>query len=659
MTMITGRLQLLRVPAPLAMLVLLLQRSPAIQFLVRMEAQGPSGIGALVRSVFAVSMATGTVHALTGATTFSSTPASPAAATVGEPFTLTFSVTGAPTVVKSYHITGTLPPGLSIAGLNASGNLNAATGTISGTPTTQGSYTVNIQAYDRIDARGNTDDVLYPVRIDVAAGSATAPAITAQPAPLTLNIGGSGSFSVTATGSPAPTYQWRKGTTAIAGATSSTLSFTNVQTADAGSYSVVVTNSAGSITSNAVALTVNVPATAPAITTQPAPLTLNVGGSGSFSVTATGSPAPTYQWRKGTTAIAGATSATLSFTNVQTADAGSYSVVVTNSAGSITSNAVALTVNVPATAPAITAQPAPLTLNVGGSGSFSVTATGSPAPTYQWRKGTTAIAGATSATLSFTNVQTADAGSYSVVVTNSAGSVTSNAVALTVNAPATAPTITTQPRGLMLPVGYNGSLTVLASGSGTLSYRWNKNGVVVAGATSATLTLTAVQTGDAGDYTVVVSNANGSVTSAVARVSVGTSAARLGNLSSRGFVGVGNQVLIAGLVIDGSAPKSVLIRGVGPGLVRFGLAAGEVLADPVVSVKDSAGVEIVSNDNWGDAANAGIVPAVSTSVGAFGLASGSRDAVALVTLEPGLYTIVVRGANGETGIALAEAYELP
>ncbi|MBI5426557.1 MAG: immunoglobulin domain-containing protein [Opitutae bacterium] len=180
-------------------------------------------------------------------------------------------------------------------------------------------------------------------------------------------------------------------------------------------------------------------AVAPTITSQPQAVTVTAGGNASFSVTATGNPAPTYQWLKGSTAISGATSATLNLTNVQSGDAGSYTVTVTNSAGSVTSNAATLTVNPAATAPTITAQPQSATVTTGGSASFSVTATGTPAPTYQWLKNSTAINGATSATYTISSATTADAGSYTVTVTNSAGSVTSSAATLTVNTLAPAP----------------------------------------------------------------------------------------------------------------------------------------------------------------------------------------------------------------------------
>jgi len=657
------RFDAIRRTMPVAFLLLLLQRTPALQFLVR-AGPGPSTMIVNLLRTALVAVAGGAVHTLTGATTFTTVPASPATAPAGTAFTMSFAVTGAPSSPQSYKVVGALPPGLNITGLTA-GILNARSGSITGTPTTAGSYVFTIQAWEKTNATGNSSPK-YSVTVNVTGGSTgTAPSITAQPASTSVTAGGSASFSVAATGSPAPAYQWQKGGTDITGATSATLSLTNVQNTDAGTYDVVVSNSSGSVTSASATLTVNAVATAPAITSQPAAMTVTAGGSASFTVTATGSPAPTYQWQKGGAAIGGASSASLSLTNVQSSDAGTYSVVVSNSAGSVTSASATLTVNpatAPATAPSITTQPASTTVTAGGNASFSVTATGSPAPTYQWQKGGAAIGGATSASLSLTNVQSFDAGTYSVVVSNSAGSVTSANASLTVTAatsPGTSPSIATQPANLMLPAGYSGSLSVTATGTAPLSYQWRLNGAAIPGATGSTLPLASVQASASGNYSVVVTNASGSVTSNIATVTVGTATGRFLNLSTRGYVGTGNNVLIAGLVVSGSSPKSILIRAVGPALVPMGLSPSEVLADPVLVLKDSTGADLATNDNWGDAPSAAILSQVFHSVGAFDLTAGSTDSVLLVTLPPGIYTALATGKNGGTGIALLETYEVP
>ncbi len=173
--------------------------------------------------------------------------------------------------------------------------------------------------------------------------------------------------------------------------------------------------------------------TAPAITTQPASQTVTTGSSVTFSVVASGTAPLTYQWKLGGTAISGATAASYTIASAQSANAGSYTVTVSNSAGSATSNAATLTVSSTATAPTITTQPASQTVTAGSSVTFSVVASGTATLTYQWKLGGTAISGATSASLTLTNVQSANAGGYTVTVSNSVGSATSNTATLTVN----------------------------------------------------------------------------------------------------------------------------------------------------------------------------------------------------------------------------------
>lgn len=177
-----------------------------------------------------------------------------------------------------------------------------------------------------------------------------------------------------------------------------------------------------------------------------------------------------------------------------------------------------------ASAPTITTQPASVSVAAGGTASFSVTASGTAPLAYQWRKAGTAIAGATSATVSLSAVSASDAGSYDVVVSNTAGSVTSSAATLTVTTAsgAVAPTITTQPLSQSVAVGGSVSLTVAASGTAPLSYQWSKDGAAIANATAATYTVASATTASAGSYTVLVSNAAGSVTSSPATLTVTT-----------------------------------------------------------------------------------------------------------------------------------------
>src|ERR1043166_4726806 len=260
----------------------------------------------------------------------------------------------------------------------------------------------------------------------------------------------------------------------------------------------------------------------PVITNQPDSVTNNAGTAATFAVTATGTSPLSYRWRFNGTNISGATATSYTRTNVQPADAGSYTVVVTNVAGSVTSDVAPLTVYVP---PQITTQPQSRTVLAGSNVLFSVTATGTPSPGYQWRFNGTNISGATAPSYTRTNAQAADAGNYSVLVSNAAGTVTSSNALLTVNSP---PTITAQPQNQTVLTGANAIFNVSATGTAPLAYQWRKNssnlsnGGNVSGATSSALTLTNIQSADVASYTVVVSNAYGTATSAPAALAIAT-----------------------------------------------------------------------------------------------------------------------------------------
>jgi hypothetical protein len=171
---------------------------------------------------------------------------------------------------------------------------------------------------------------------------------------------------------------------------------------------------------------VEVPVAAPGIATPPQPLAVTQGSNATFTVVATGAPAPAYQWRFGATNIGGATASSYTRNSAQPADAGNYSVVLTNLAGSITSSLAALTVNIP---PSISVQPDSIAVKLTSNATFTVTAAASPAPGYQWRFNSVPIPGATDSSYTRFNVQTNDVGNYSVFVTNIAGSlVSSNAL---------------------------------------------------------------------------------------------------------------------------------------------------------------------------------------------------------------------------------------
>jgi hypothetical protein len=257
------------------------------------------------------------------------------------------------------------------------------------------------------------------------------PQIGAQPAGQTVTAGQTATFSVVVTGTAPLTYQWSKNGTAISGATQSSYTTPATVGADNGAtFSVVVTNVAGTVTSNTVTLTVN---SAPQITSQPANRTVTAGQTATFAVVANGTAPLTYQWSKNGAAISGATQSSYTTPATVGADNGAtFSVVVTNIAGSATSNNATLTVN---TAPQITTQPANRTVITGQTATFRVVASGSAPLAYQWSRNGTAISGANSASYTTPATAPADSGSvFAVVVTNGAGSATSNNATLTVTA---------------------------------------------------------------------------------------------------------------------------------------------------------------------------------------------------------------------------------
>ena len=255
----------------------------------------------------------------------------------------------------------------------------------------------------------------------------------------------------------------------------------------------------------------------PSVVQQPQDQTANQGQNAIFNVLANGSPTLVYQWQLYSTNIPGATGSSYTRTNCQAVDAGPYSVFITNNLGTMLSSNAMLTVMVP---PTITSQPQGTNVDQGTTANFSVAASGTLPFAYQWLFNGTNISGASADSYSVTNAQPADAGNYSVIVSNSAGSVTSMVATLAVNLVATAPMVTGQPPNRTVAQGSNATFTVTATGSTPLAYQWNFSGTEIPAATGASYTRVAAQPGDAGAYQVVVTNQYGAATSSVATLSV-------------------------------------------------------------------------------------------------------------------------------------------
>jgi hypothetical protein len=481
------------------------------------------------------------------------------------------------------------------------------------------------------------------------------PAITRQPVGATLAQGDSYVLTVVASGAVPLTYQWRKDTVPIAGATAASLALNAVKPLDAAGYSVVVTNAQGSATSAAAVISVAAAAIPPSFTSTPGAQSATAGTDVTFAVVVAGTAPFTYQWLRGGQALAGANGATLTLRNVQKSDEGSYSLAVVNAGGTAISPSATLTVIGGSAGPTITTQPVAQSVPLGGSAMFTVVAAGSAPLTYQWRLNGVALTGASSASLAVSNLQSTHYGAYSVVVSNAAGSVVSSSVQLSAPAAASAPAVTTPPVAQTVASGANVSFGVVASGTAPLTYQWKKDGQNIAGASGATLALTNVQSTAAGTYSVVVSNAAGAATSAGAALTLSAAppapVARLSNLSVRSLAGAGDQTLIVGFAVGGAGVKSVLVRGVGPGLAQFGLPGA--LSDPQLRLFNSTGVQTHLNEDWGGGTN---LAAAFSAVGAFALPAASKDAALQVPLGGGAFTAQVAG-SGATGIALLEVYD--
>jgi len=343
---------------------------------------------------------------------------------------------------------------------------------------------------------------------------------------------------------------------------------------------------------------------APSITTQPASQTVLAGVSTTFSVVAEGT-APTYQWYFNDTAISGATTSTYTIVSPLNINAGFYTVIVANSAGSVTSSPAVLTVN---TAPSIVTQPSSMSAVSGNTATFTVVATGTAPLTYQWLKNGVVIPSATTASLTLSSVPSKDATSYSVIVTNLVGSVTSSEATLTVTPLVLSPTISTQPNSLTIAQGSLASFTVISSGSGTLSYQWYVNGNLIIGATSSTYTINSTSASDAGTYTATVTNLAGSISSNAAVLSFNGLAPRLTIVATSNL----------NINIGQSATFSAIATGTGVLSYQWYLN-GQLIAGansssyiiPIVVLKDSGNYTVSVTNNYGSATSNQLTLAVN------------------------------------------------
>ena len=485
-----------------------------------------------------------------------------------------------------------------------------------------------------------------------ATGDSSGPVIVTQPpSAVTAVVGGNLTLPVTLASNPAvPAYQWRKNGSPVSQANGPVFSNGYVQVSDVGTYDVVVSNAFGTTISSATTVSITLPPP-PTITTQPKRGVLNVGDAGSFSVSANGTGYFTYQWRKNGNAISSPSAATsqLFLGPVQLSDAGTYDVVVTNPGGPTTSDAVTLEVY-PLAPAQFTLQPTGAILNAGDVASFQVAVTGAAPLTLQWRKDGVAIPNSNGVRLLLGPATVSIAGTYDVVASNGFGNVTSAPATLWLSEQLVAPAFSAAPANRTVSAGASAVFTAVATGTPAPTFQWRHAGVPIAGATSSVLTLANVQETDAGTYDVVATNIKASTTSGAATLTV-----RGQPVLWSARLALTNGEALGVFTVEGTAPKKLLVRAVGPTLATF--LVSDPLADPKLEIFDATGSLLASNGNWSTITDQAGLASATSAAGAFALSSNSKDAVVLRSFAAGTYFARVTPAVAGGRMVLLELYD--
>jgi PKD repeat protein len=308
------------------------------------------------------------------------------------------------------------------------------------------------------------------------------------------------------------------------------------------------------------------------------------------------------------------TNITLNVTISPCASPGDRTITVTNPDGrSATSASPLLSITAP---PCISAQPQSQAISLGSNATFSVTASGTSPLSYQWRFNQSTLPGATDSAYTRAGAQCADAGSYDVVLTNALGNLTSSVAILTVVA---APVITTQPLpSQSVHVGQTANFSVTATNAcgDSLAYQWLLQGTNIAGASASAYSRANVQFADAGDYRVVVGTLAGSVTSAVATLTV-----------------FGPPVVaFAGGPTNGFVPLTVSFTNLSSGATNYSWDFGD-------------GNTSAATNPINIYANAGVYSVALKAIGPDGTNSFTGTNYVIVSVRPSISTTALDGTN--------------
>jgi|LauGreDrversion4_2_1035121.scaffolds.fasta_scaffold188247_2 hypothetical protein len=301
--------------------------------LVRVAQTAPGVVAAptlfILRWVFGAAAVAGSMHGLSGATGV--VPAT-VRATNGIRTSVTFSITSSSHgTARSYSAVSGLPPGTTLS----------TRGTLTGTPTASGPFTLRIRGWETTSLGGNWADL----NVALTVVGANPPVVTSQPASLTVAPGQPASLTVAYSGDQPVALRWFKEDLEVKNATNATLTLPSAQAADSGRYRLRLINGLATVFSDWATLTVQAAVAKPVITTQPVGRALHAGEGFSLGVSATGSDL-TYVWTRDGVAVesAGPPGPTLVVTNVTATAAGEYRVRITNPGGFVDSDGATVSV---------------------------------------------------------------------------------------------------------------------------------------------------------------------------------------------------------------------------------------------------------------------------------------------------------------------------